>query len=126
MEHRRTYGYMYIGTAVRYLMDIAPTEPIFAPATLRENIVELDRLLTDYEFHVTSRLAYGITNLVAEWDSEAETHDNDDDWKDTRRLTQEEHRKVTTDASHIRETMLAEAMGKMAFIASDSDTRWTS
>jgi len=118
MEQRTTYGYIYLGTIVRYLLDTRPGAAIFADATILENIANLDYLLGEYEFHVTRRVSYEIFELQNKWAAEKEL-DESGELASTRTITEAETAYLTAAARITRETLLAEASGKISFIASD-------
>jgi len=119
MEIRATSGYIYLGTAVRYLMDLDTGAQIHGDSLVLQNIDELQRFLVEYEFHVTRQVATSLISLRDEWAAEAAEHANDADWPSSRLLSDAECEKVVEASKTIRETMLAEGWGKVSFIASD-------
>lgn len=119
MEKRSTSHYVFIGTAVRYLLDSSVGQRIHEPGGILENISLLSTQLEDAEFHVSHRLMAGLLQQQRAWATEAEGHEDDDAWASTRALTSDEQAKVMRDAGILRETILAEAEGQVAFIAAD-------
>ncbi|WP_213281531.1 hypothetical protein [Cellulomonas hominis] len=117
MEKRSVGGYVYAGTAVRYLMDCNGGELIFEKGAVLENIDGLSRRLLDYELHVTWRVAANLRALSDEW--RREQTESPDESQDNRVLTQGEAEQVRRAAMICRETLLAEAAGKIAYIAED-------
>lgn len=84
------------------------------------NLTDLrDRLLA-YEFHVTERVGRRLWTLLDRWVQEAEEHEPEDtEWFAQRSLTEAEAKEVVASSGILRETLLAEAAGKGAFIAED-------
>lgn len=116
MEQRPVSGYVYIGTAIRYLMECRPGTPKDGRGYVLDNIAGLDRRLMQYELHVTRRVLNGIFQTASEWRDESQPGDGVDD---VRRLTEEEAESLRECASVGRETLLAEAAGKVAYVAED-------
>jgi hypothetical protein len=119
MENRSTYGYIFLGTAVRYLIDATPNTKVFGSGAIDSNISDLRQRLEEYGFHVTWRLAGSFDELQVPWRNELLANDADQTWRDSRVLSSQELSKVTQLAGNVRETMLAEALGKRAYIAQD-------
>ncbi len=119
MEKRTTGGYIYLGTAIRYLIGLSQGVPIYAEGTVADNVAGLLQRLESYEFHVASRVAREIKELGEKWAAELSDHPEDEEWSKSRVLTSEEVFILTDRARILRETVLAEASGKVAFIATD-------
>lgn len=119
MKERYIAGYVYVGTAVRYLADARVGAAIFGNGMLEQNIEQFEVGLQEYGFHVTERVAHGLWTLRAEWLEEAEEQQGDDEWREQRSLTQSEQRTLERSANTARDTLIAEAEGMVAFIASD-------
>lgn len=120
MEQRATNGYIYLGTAIRYLIDAQVGTPLHGEGAIVENLRGLREKLEEYEFFVTARLANPLWLKLREWDAELTQHkDDEEDWASTRELTAAETEHLRDLAVQIRQTVLAESAGKMAYIASD-------
>ena len=137
MEKRATAGYIYIGTAVRYLMGAMAGWPIFSEGAVANNIRQLDVLLQRYEFHVTHRLLEPLLEMLEGWEKEvgldlpeiqgadlSEMKERDQsapggEATSGRELTLEEAERLWKRAQILRETLLAEASGKINYAASD-------
>lgn len=119
MERRATSGYIFLGTAIRYLIGAVEGTPIYSEGALLSNLQELLRRLEIYEFYVTKRVAHQLLDLCKKWESEHEDHKGDDEWSQSRILTGEEASLLGDQARIVRETVLAESSGKVAFIATD-------
>lgn len=119
MENRSVDGYVYMGTAVRYLMDAGTNYRVHGVSRVVENIGELRDLLTLYEFHVTNRVAQDLYDFRDEMLAELSAHADDPDWEASRTLSADESGRLSLQATTLRATMMAEAEGKVAFIASD-------
>lgn len=119
MERRPVSGYVYIGTAIRYLIDCSAGGRIFGEAFVLDNIGELFEKLDEYDLHVTSRVLHRLRLLADEWKEESVAHAEEPDWEASRRLTTREATDLTGVATSGRDTLLAEADGKIAYIAED-------
>lgn len=137
MEKRATAGYIYIGTAVRYLMGATAGWPVFSEGSVANNIRQLDMLLQRYEFHVTHRLLEPLLEMLEGWEKEvgldlpeiegadlSEMEEGDQtalggEATNARELTLEEAERLWKRAEILRETLLAEASGKINYAASD-------
>lgn len=119
MEKRTTYGYIYLGTVVRYLLDALEGTALHASGTVAENVRNLRGLLAQYEFHVTSRVSGRLWELLDEWETELREHEDDEAWIQNRGLSKSECEILRDTCGIVRETLLAEAEGKVAFITSD-------
>ncbi|TDL44060.1 hypothetical protein [Microbacterium oleivorans] len=119
MEKRGTNGYIYLGTAIRYLVASPPGTHVYGDGAVTGNIRGLLRRLEAYEFHVTRRVARQIEDLSSKWETELAEHQGDEEWSRSRVLSAEEAGVLTDRAKIVRETVLAEAAGKTAFIATD-------
>lgn len=119
MEKRKTYGYIYLGTVVRYLIDASEGMPIFRTGAILENVINLRKRLIDYEFFVSARVGGPLWELAETWETESAGNKEDGQWSENRRLTSDEETSLVRTAGILRETLLAEAQGKVAFIASD-------
>ena len=86
MEQRPTSGYIFIGTAVRFLQDTMAGAPVFGDGRLQDNTQRFMNKLTQYEFHVTRRACLGFTELLTEWEADRLAHEGDEDWLKTRSL----------------------------------------
>lgn len=110
---------------------------IFSEGSVANNIRQLDTLLQRYEFHVTHRLLYPLSDMLAGWVaelgvSEAELAEQDaigleegdessrgNEATSDRALTEDEADKLRKRAEILRETLLAEASGTINYAASD-------
>jgi hypothetical protein len=119
MEKRRTSGYIYLGTVIRYLIDARPGIPIHHEGSIVENLLGLRGKLNEYEFFVTERVAEPLWRQLSDWEKELSEHESEEGWAGTRVLTEAEGMKLRETSRLVRETALAEAAGKTAFIASD-------
>ncbi|MEF3403015.1 hypothetical protein [Agromyces sp. CCNWLW203] len=119
MEQRSTDGYIFLGTAVRYLMDMKPGFTVYGDAHVLFNINSLEHMLDAYEFYVTSRVGYALFKVRDELAKDLADHEGDDEWIGQRGLTDNETTRIVNAAGILRETLLAESKGKVAFIASD-------
>jgi hypothetical protein len=119
VEHRETYGYIFIGTAIRYVIDqsLVPGALIHGQGRLISNLNQLESYLSEYEFHVTLRVLGPLFEMRAGWVAEAQGHD--ETWKANRGITQDESHEIRTASTAARETLLAESQGKRAYIATD-------
>lgn len=119
MEKRAVSGYVYVGTAIRYLMDTREHYGVYGDGQVLSNIESLLSRLATYDLFVTLRVLGPLRALADAWDSEAADHEGDDEWRKSRVLTAEEIRNLRECARTGRETLLAEAAGKIAYIAED-------
>lgn len=119
MEKRATSGYIYLGTAIRYLVGIHQGAPVHGDGAVADNIRGLLDRLETYEFHVARRVAREIEDLGIKWELELADHEGDDEWSHSRVLSADEASVLGDRARIVRETVLAEASGKIAFIATD-------
>ena len=119
MENRPTSAYIYIGTAIRYLVDVAPGDLVFVADHVSDNIYSLSIYLPTYEFWVTQRVMKSLLEMHSEWKAERLAHIDDPEWEKTRVLTPSEAHRVNAAAKIVRQTMLAEGDGKVAYIATD-------
>lgn len=119
MEKRATDGYIFLGTAIRYMMHVHEGHPIFGAGFLFDNVEDFEKKLAQYEFHVTDRVAAELWALLRAWERELAEHSDDEDWIKARTLTSDEQSKIWRAASTARDTVLAEAAGRVAFIATD-------
>lgn len=140
MELRTSNGYIYIGTSVRYLMDVQDGWPVFSDGGIANNIENLENLLEEYEFHVTHRIHARLLRMLEKWKQEAGSPDAAN--ADSIEVSDDEHGKfVSADdqqvqsqdvvlsesqatelreaARLLRETVLAEASGIVNYVASD-------
>jgi hypothetical protein len=119
MEKRTTHGYIWIGTSVRYLSDCTTGYLVHGEGFLSDNVRILTRLLSEYEMHVTARVAESLTKTRDGWLmelAEAVETDGETDFETTRRLTEAEAADIRSTAKQIQTTLLAEARGQVAFI----------
>lgn len=120
MYKRTVLGYVYIGTVVRFLLERSAGQAVLVPTTIADNIRWLISHLERAEFFVSQRLAERLLGDMREgWLREADEHSDDAEWATTRTLTADEQKNLTTNANIVREAILAEAEGQVAFIASD-------
>lgn len=119
VEKRSVDGYVYVGTAIRYLVDCQEGYGVFTPGGVVDNIESLNRKLMVYELFVTVRVLGRLSDTVREWREEAAAHEDEEAWEESRALTGDEADKVRAAANTGRETLLAEASGKVAYIAED-------
>jgi hypothetical protein len=119
MEKRSTAAYVWIGTAVRYLQDSREHARIFGRARLEGNIDDLLVSLERAEFFVSLRLAAPLAEMVEGWRAEFEEHDGDEEWAESRRLTTDEATRLLRTAGTLRDAVVAEAAGQVAYVASD-------
>lgn len=119
MEKRSIAQYVWLGTSVRYLVDASPGYVIYGDGALAGNIEDLLDTLETAEFFVSMRLAAGLGELRNGWMAEADQDERTAAWRDERRLSPEEHVRLHRIASTLRDAVVAEAQGKVAFIASD-------
>ena len=76
-------------------------------------------MLERYEFFVTGRVAAGLSDLLDEWQADLDEHAGDSEWAQQRAITKDERTRLLRAARTARDTLVAEAAGKVAFIASD-------
>lgn len=119
MEKRSTDGYIFLGTAVRYLMDIDEGDRVFGEGAIDENILHLRTGLANYEFLVTWRLSQSLESLRTKWHLELAQSESSADLRENRAVTAQERSDLRSAAQNVRATMLAEAEGKLAYIAED-------
>jgi hypothetical protein len=119
MEQRTTATYVYIGTAVRYLLDSQNGQPVYGRGGLVDNIEKLAAQLESAEFFVSHRLAKPLLFQQDIWNRDAAQHADDQEWITTRGLVDAERRELERNANVLRDAILAEAEGQVAFIASD-------
>jgi hypothetical protein len=125
VEKRTTDGYIWMGTAVRFLRDIDETYYVYKPGFVLGNIRDLTEHLDQYEMHVTRRVADVLVEFERDRMDELQKAQKDDpetDLEETRMMKMEEVVEVVEAARQVQTTMLAEAEGQVAFITRDSST----
>ena len=109
MKSRSITAYISFGTNLRYLQDAQPNWPIHKEQTILANIDYFFTHLKDYDLIVTERAAYKLQELrdeLAETASDAS-------------LTAAQATKLRSITRDLRETLFAEAEGRVAFIVTD-------
>ncbi|WP_158373071.1 hypothetical protein [Cellulosimicrobium cellulans] len=119
MEKRTVDGYIFLGTAIRFLLDSREGARIFGESRIVANATTLQNDLLNYEFHVTYRVLWRLWGMLEEFESDRKEHEDDQAWAKSRALSRAEADELTQVASTGRETLLAEAAGKFAYVASD-------
>lgn len=119
MEARPTDGYIAMGTCVRYVADVQAGWFWYFKSGPRENIEWLLADLADNRMHVSLRMARPLAAAVQRIDSERDSSDNRAAFEKLRQLSQEEADEIRRHAQALRDTMLAEAEGQVAFITTD-------
>ncbi|WP_148053620.1 hypothetical protein [Frigoribacterium sp. PhB118] len=100
-------------------MDLQVGSRVFGEDNVEGNIADLMVALDGAELYVSLRLASGLIKIKDSWDAELASHEDRESFKKTRLLTAAEVRSLRTTSSTLREAMIAEGEGKVAFIASD-------
>lgn len=132
MEKRNSNGYIYIGTSMRYLMDISEGHLIFHERSIAHSIRALSDLLERYKFHVTKRMFLHVEEMLRKWEEEVwlnvdDSMPDDVDSVDKDTLEKKSGRAITAEevgvliryAGIAREGLLAEATGIVNYVASD-------
>lgn len=119
MEKRSINEYVWLGTSIRYILDVRPGQPIFGESAVEANIRELLRHIERSEFFVSLRLARGLEKMRISWVEESRREGDGEEWRATRVLTQDEFASLHAATQTLFDTVGAEAAGKVAFIASD-------
>jgi hypothetical protein len=111
MREKPTSDYIWLGTAVRYLLDVNPGVSLHGDGGVITNLEALFRDLPDLELHVTDRLAYtqGLDRLLEEFKQT----------EDGATLTAEQHGNLRPAMRTLRATVVAEASGVNAYVVSE-------
>lgn len=119
LEHRSTNGYIFLGITVRYLMDVQSGWMLHAGGGVADNVADLQTRLDQYEFFVTREVGWELWELREGWLAELAEHEGDEQWTSGRLVSDKEFADIRRISGVIRETLLAESRGKVAYIASD-------
>ena len=109
MQSKSIVEYVTFGTALRYLQDVTNGEPIHGDAMILDTI---DRFLTNLQkfgLKVTSRAAYPLSTVRDELAKTDPKHV----------LTTDEATRLGKIMTDLRRTLMAEALGIMAFVVTD-------
>lgn len=125
MEERSVDGYIWIGTSVRFLIDVRQGYNFRREDGVATNIEDLVAHLDLYGFHVTRRVAEPLHELLLRWKDEAREHSGANSaedhaaWLNDDSLSEADYAVIDSVSSTLRTTLLAEAEGKIAFIVQD-------
>jgi hypothetical protein len=111
MRKRPTSRYIFLGTAIRYLLDVQVGQTIFGSPRLLGNLESVFELLPELELVVSLRLAEGgdLARLLHEFRASEEGAV----------VTTEQAEDLRTEMRILRATVLAEAGGVFAYVVSD-------
>ncbi len=109
MQSKPITKYIVFGTGLRYLQDVKGGWAIHGKDFILDNCDRFFADLKEFDLPVTDRAAGDLKNIRQELSKKGP--------EDV--LTAEEARKLGNIVSDLRKTLLAEAMGKVAFIVSD-------
>lgn len=109
MKSRAITQYIYFGTGLRYLQDAREGHRVHGKAYILDNVDVFFDYLEKFDLPVTQRASYELRqfrNELAESDPEHE-------------LTADEASKLSKTVTQVRETLMAEAGGNVAFIVTE-------
>jgi hypothetical protein len=92
---------------------------LHAEGGVADNVADLLARLEQYEFFVTHEVGWELWLLRDNWLAELAEHEGDDQWRASRLVSDKELADIRRIGAVIRETLLAESRGKVAYIASD-------
>jgi hypothetical protein len=118
MEKRPVWGYVWFGTALRYLQDASVRHQIEPPGGILENIESFIKDLDKFNFKVTQRTMayYDLGNLQAELMEMVATRSEGDEEPSLSAAMAQRLRGIMSD---IRKTLEAEAGGIFAFVTTE-------
>lgn len=110
MEQRSVYGFIFIGTALRYLQDAREGWLVHGDGAVVENALKLEKFLDDSGMNV-SAIVFNVEfgELLAELEGLGDDHV----------LDQTQAYRMAQAAIALRVTLLAEAQTKHAFVVAD-------
>lgn len=114
MERQGTSQYVDLGLTIRYLIDVNEGQPIRGRGRVLHNLEYLLGQIDDLGLAVTQRLA--VRNRVLELHREFKRAGDED------KLSQDQRTRLEALMLQVREVVLAETEGKVAFVV--SDMRW--
>lgn len=79
MEQRPVGGYVFLGTAIRYLTERGDGEKILGDGPSYQDVRELFRRGDSFEMHVTRRALWRLEDLLDSWTGERAEHSEDSD-----------------------------------------------
>jgi hypothetical protein len=119
MQSRTTDGYIWMGTAIRFLRDCKKGWKADGDGWVLTNMDQLLELLTRYDMHVSCRVAEPLAVIADQLRADIGALSAAEDESAHRLLTAEEASNVSLIAYHIQTTVVAEAAGQRAFITRD-------
>jgi hypothetical protein len=109
MQKKPISRYIFAGTALRFLQDASEGSKYKGDEFLQGNIETFLEYLDEFDLLVTQRAAHELRDFLA----------NAEDWDEDYRLTSKQASELRRTVNILRETLFAEASGKIAFIVSD-------
>ena len=109
MESKSILGYIIFGTQLRYLQDVKEDWPAHREDMVIDNIERFQKCLEDFGLIVTQRATGKLKGFLEKLKKTDKDHE----------LSADEAKKLNNIMNMLRETLVAESSGKVAFIVTD-------